>query len=109
MSERLIPRVNVATPSSLGLTVPAYIERNGLAIHDYHGSLDAPKYTITGTATGRAVAHFERLLDAEAAFVELESIADWPLVTNENAREVGPRAKPILLRHHAIRTDLRNE
>lgn len=88
---RLVARVSVAVPQDHEREEwPAFFVRGGLAIHPTLPRGDG--FTISSVPTGWRIGMFDRLTDAEAAFVRLEKVTDWTAITDpaEAARVRGP-------------------
>lgn len=89
----LVPRIQVRA-EMVDEVVPAYLKRNGLAIHETLGTGQG-RYTISVYPAGLRICGFTRMADAEAAFVELEHLTDWTAVTEVNGARLRPLVVPI--------------
>lgn len=97
----LVPRIRLRA-EMVDEVVPAYLKRNGLAIHETLGAAPG-RYTITAYPAGLRLCGFNRMTDAEAAFVELEHVTDWTKATFEDSARLKPLVVPILDLHGRAR------
>jgi len=93
----LVPRIQLCA-DVVDEIVPAYLKRNGLAIHETLG-ISPGRYTISAYPAGLRICGFNRMTDAEAAFVELEEVTDWTKAVGEDSARLKPLVVPICDRH----------
>lgn len=97
MSEKMVARVEIARPDGLMEELPAYVVRDGLAIHDAMPGQEAPIwYAITATGCGYRLGLFDRMENAERAFRELAPLAPWASAQPDDVQRLREKVTQII-------------